>query len=97
MIRTLLAALAIGGLGCSTADLKGPPPATNGPGTCGDAPQIACDAGAPSGCTGAPRTGAGGGVYPLGCRAYFQAGDCSTLSTCSCAPGDGGAQWICQP
>jgi hypothetical protein len=85
-------------LACSTADLTGPPPAQSGPGTCGNAAQILCDAGAPgAGCTGAPRTAPGPGatVYPIGCRAYFTAQDCSTESTCSCDPGDGGGQWIC--
>jgi hypothetical protein len=89
--------VAVLALGCSTADLKGPPPANSGQGNCGDAPQIACDAGAPSGCTGAPRSTGGGSVYPIGCRAYFQAGDCSTLSSCSCTTADGGPAWVCQP
>jgi hypothetical protein len=86
-------------LGCSTADLKGPPPSSTGPTVCGVTPQIACDAGAPSGCAGRPRGSGSGPVYPVGCRAYFTAADCSTESTCSCgAAADASApQWICQP
>jgi hypothetical protein len=97
VIRTLL--LASSALvGCATADLKGPPPNQGGPPVCGGEPVIACDAGA-QGCAGGPRgADAGGGIYPIGCRAYFTAPDCSTESTCSCLPEDAGpARWLCQP
>jgi hypothetical protein len=98
--RAAFAVVATALLGCATADLKGPSPSQNGGTACGDAPQIACDAGAPgAGCVGAPRSGdAGGAVYPVGCRAYFTAPDCSTESTCSCVPDDAGApRWTCDP
>ena len=87
-------------VGCPSAELKGPPPNQGAPPTCGDAPVVACDAGIGAGCTGPPGGGgdAGGAVYPIGCRAYYTGPDCSTESSCSCNPGDGGPpQWSCEP
>jgi hypothetical protein len=90
--------LALVPFGCSTADLKGPPEQHTVPTGCGEVPLVACDAGASGPACNGPLPGGAqiGGPYALGCRAYFTAPDCSTLSRCSCTLDDGGAPaWLC--
>ena len=98
--------LAVASAACSSEVT--PAPATPDPRYCDPSKAVvACDGGAPGAlgaCTGDPKATNDVRLlpvdqsYPVGCRAYFPAQDCTPKGNCYCREDDGDAgtaRWIC--
>ena len=107
VVSSALAALAVLGA-CTTSDLNEAPPDST-PRLCEPGvPVVPCDAGPPNAlgaCTGDPAAVNNVRLlpldksYPVGCRGYFPARDCTALDNCYCRADDGDAgtaRWVCE-